>query len=47
MTTVKGQGERFHPEEISAMILVEIKEAAEAYVAKGTSSARILARLVR
>ena len=35
----KGEFKKFHPEEISAMVLVKMRETAEAYIAKSIKHA--------
>jgi L1 cell adhesion molecule like protein len=37
----KGETKKFHAEEISAMVLIKMKEVAEAYLAKPVKSAVI------
>jgi heat shock 70kDa protein 1/2/6/8 len=37
----KGETKKFHPEEISSMVLTKMKEIAEAYVGKQVKSAVI------
>lgn len=37
--TFKGEAKKFHPEEISSMVLVKMKEIAEAYLSKTVKNA--------